>query len=49
MESNTLTHNAELYNSKIKLLNWLYEETKLQPEELREIISEKGQELPLNL
>ncbi|MFX1303132.1 MAG: hypothetical protein ACFE9X_07225 [Promethearchaeota archaeon] len=40
---------VELYNSKIRILNWLYDELRLQPENLKEIVNEKGQKLPLNL
>ena len=40
---------TELYNSKIRLLNWLYEEIKMQPEEIRNLLNEKGQKLPFNL
>ena len=39
---------AEIYNSKIRLLNWLYEEIKLQPEEMKDILNELGQKLPYN-
>lgn len=39
---------VELYNSKLKVLNWLYEELKMQPDELREELNEKGQKLPYN-
>ena len=38
----------ELYNSKIRLLNWLYQEIKLQPEQMKDLINEKGQKLPYN-
>jgi len=40
---------TELYNSKIRLLNWLYEEIKMQPEEIRDLLNERGQKLPFNL
>jgi len=40
---------SELYNSKIRLLNWLYEEIKLQPENMKDFLNEKGQKLPYNL
>ncbi len=40
---------VEIYNSKIRQLNWLYEELRLQPEILKDLINEKGQKLPLNL
>ena len=40
---------VEIYNSKMRNLNWLYDELRLQPEILKDIINEKGQKLPLNL
>ncbi|MFX0137282.1 MAG: hypothetical protein JSV23_08695 [Promethearchaeota archaeon] len=40
---------VEIYNSKMRQLNWLYDELRLQPEILKDIINEKGQKLPLNL
>ena len=40
---------VEIYNSKLRNLSWLYDEIKLQPEILRNILNEKGQKLPLNL
>lgn len=40
---------VEIYNSKMRQLNWLYEELRLQPEILKDILNEKGQKLPLNL
>ncbi len=40
---------VEIYNSKMKNLTWLYDELRLQPEILKDIINEKGQKLPLNV
>ncbi|MFX1310174.1 MAG: hypothetical protein ACFFB6_01555 [Promethearchaeota archaeon] len=40
---------VEIYNSKMRILNWLYDELRLQPEILKDIINEQGQKLPLNL
>jgi hypothetical protein len=40
---------TELYNSKIRLLNWLYEEIKLQPENMKDMLNEQGQKLPYNI
>ena len=37
------------YNSKIRLLNWLYDEIRLHPEFSKDMINERGQKLPLNL
>ncbi len=39
----------EIYNSKMRLLSWLYDELKLQEELSKDILNEKGQKLPLNL
>ncbi len=39
----------ELYNSKIRLLNWLYQEIKLQPEHMKDLLNEQGQKLPYNI
>ena len=38
----------ELYNSKLRLLNWLYEEIKMQPGEMKDLLNEIGQKLPYN-
>ena len=40
---------VEIYNSKLRLLNWLYHELKLHQENVREKLNEIGQKLPLNL
>ena len=40
---------VEIYNSKMKNLTWLYDELRLQPEILKDIINEKGRKLPLNV
>ncbi|MFX0001138.1 MAG: hypothetical protein ACFE9Q_12165 [Candidatus Hodarchaeota archaeon] len=40
---------VEIYNSKMRQLNWLYDELRIQPEVLKDLINEKGQKLPLNL
>lgn len=40
---------VEIYNTKMKNLSWLYDELHIQPEILKDIVSEKGQKLPLNL
>lgn len=39
---------SEIYNSKMRLLIWLYDEMKLNPE-IKEKLHQKGQELPLNV
>lgn len=38
----------EIYNAKMRLLSWLYEELQIQPDSLKELLSELGKELPLN-
>lgn len=40
---------TELYNSKLRLLNWLYDELKLHPDSLRDELNRKGHKLPLNI
>ncbi|MHA2051564.1 MAG: hypothetical protein ACW986_18275 [Promethearchaeota archaeon] len=40
---------VEIYNSKMRLLNWLYDEIKIHPELSKDLLNEKGQKLPLNL
>lgn len=39
----------EIYNSKMRLLSWLYDELNLQIDLSKDILNEKGQKLPLNL
>lgn len=48
-EMELFEEEVEIYNSKMRQLNWLYDELRLQPEILKDIINEKGQKLPLNL
>ncbi len=40
---------VEIYNSKMRLLNWLYDELRIHPEISKDLINEKGQKLPINL
>ncbi|MFX1280226.1 MAG: hypothetical protein ACFFA3_12480 [Promethearchaeota archaeon] len=40
---------VEIYNSKLRLMSWLYDELRLHPDVLKDLINEKGQKLPLNL
>ena len=44
-----IEEEIEIYNAKMRLLNWIYEELKFQPEALREQLNRLGQELPLNV
>ena len=46
MES--IEEETEFYNSKIRLLMWLYDELKLFPE-MKDELKIKGQKLPLNI
>jgi len=43
-----IEEEIQIYNAKMRLLNWLYDELKLQPEEWKDELNNKGQELPLN-
>jgi hypothetical protein len=39
----------ELYNAKMRLLSWLYDEIKIQSELSKDLLNGEGQKLPLNL
>ncbi len=39
----------EIYNAKLRLLNWLYDEIKIQKNYSKNLINELGQKLPLNV
>ncbi|MCK4383691.1 MAG: hypothetical protein KAW66_10385 [Candidatus Lokiarchaeota archaeon] len=38
----------EIYNAKMRLLSWLYDEIKIQSDISKDLLNEKGQRLPLN-
>ncbi len=38
----------EIYNAKLRLLSWLYDEIKIQSGISKDLLNEKGQKLPLN-
>jgi hypothetical protein len=44
-----LETEIEIYNSKLRLFNWVYEEMQLFYGDLKEEISQKGKDLPINL
>jgi len=44
-----IEEEIEIYNSKMRLLSWLYDEIKIQQDISRDLLNEKGQKLPLNL
>lgn len=44
-----IEEELEIYNSKMRLLNWLLEELELHREDERDTLNELGQKLPLNL
>ncbi|MFO7796736.1 MAG: hypothetical protein ACQERB_03870 [Promethearchaeati archaeon] len=44
-----LETEIEIYNSKLRLLNWLWDEIKLYDDNLKQEINQKGKELPINL
>ncbi len=39
----------EIYESKMRLYSWLYNEKEIQPNNLEEMIHNKGKLLPINL
>ena len=48
-EMELFEEEVEIYNSKMRLLNWLYDEIRIHPEFFKDMVNEKGQQLPLNL
>ena len=38
----------EIYNAKMRLLSWLYDEIQIQTDIPKDFLNEKGQKLPLN-
>ncbi|MGV9204221.1 MAG: hypothetical protein ACOC44_09435 [Promethearchaeia archaeon] len=43
-----IEEELEMYNSKIRLLTWLYDELELQPRRIREKLKQEGKNLPLS-
>ena len=39
---------VEIYNAKMRLLTWLYDEIKIQSSFSKDLLNEKGQKLPIN-
>ena len=48
-EMELFEEEVEIYNSKMRLLNWLYDEIRIHPELFKDMVNEEGQKLPLNL
>ncbi len=48
MRIELIEDELQIYNSKIRLLSWLFEEIKLQDPKLKDELNKKGQELPIN-
>ena len=48
MQIDLIEEEIQIYNSKMRLLNWLFDEIKLQDPKLKEELNKKGQELPIN-
>jgi len=40
---------VEIYNSKLRLMSWLYDELRLHPDKIKDKVNDIGQKLPLNL
>ena len=49
MEIDIIEEELHIYNSKMRLLSWLYDEIQIHPESRKEILNKIGQDLPLNL
>ena len=43
-----IEEEIEIYNARMRLLSWLFEELQMQPVAFKEELNEKGKELPLN-
>jgi hypothetical protein len=39
----------QIYESKMRLYSWVYDEQEIQPKNLEEMIHNKGKLLPINL
>ena len=39
---------VEIYNAKMRLLTWLYDEIHIQSDFSKDLLNEKGQKLPIN-
>ena len=48
-EMELFEEEVEIYNSKMRLLNWLYDEIRIHPELFKDMVNKEGQKLPLNL
>jgi hypothetical protein len=44
-----IEEEIEIYNAKMRLLNWLYDEIRIQTGLSKELLNKKGQKLPINL
>jgi hypothetical protein len=44
-----IEEEVEIYNSRMRLLSWLYDEIRIHPGIFKDEINEKGQKLPINL
>lgn len=40
---------VELYNSRMRLETWLFDEVRMQPIDIREEVKKEGAKLPINL
>jgi hypothetical protein len=39
---------TEIYDSKMRLYSWIYDEIKIQPKNIKEMIHNRGKQLPIN-
>lgn len=49
MEIDIIEEEINIYNSKMRLLSWLYDEIQVQSDDQKDILNKIGQDLPLNL
>ncbi len=43
-----IEEELNIYNAKMRLLSWLYDEMQIQSEDKKESLNKIGQEMPLN-
>jgi len=49
LEIDIIEEELVIYNSKMRLLSWLYDEIQIHPDSWKEVLNKIGQDLPINL
>jgi hypothetical protein len=45
----TIEVENEIYESRMRLYSWIYDEIEIQPKSIEQIIHHKGKQLPINI